>query len=286
MSTLENTQWTVDTIRTLYKVSITCRVSPSRRHPGVTTLQHDTADCTPLTPRMSDGRARWCRDRGRNSSELRSCDGLTPRLANANQQLSSVQFTVGLGCSFTCLFLFILFAKFDAAILSCLPAFGTPHSIHTPKWALVRTQTLYKRCDMFHSINCERQFEFSFQFDNWILQHIQSIVLLSISGRVFVVVHSSSSVYTMQDWESNHLWFPRAKKPNIWVGVSWAAAALHGHDGNKLNWFLHNKYSEGAQSTGGGIYNLFHHLPLQAAGAALHRQGPLFSSMYRCLYCL
>ena len=130
MSTLEYTQWTVDTIRTLYKVSITCRVSPSRRHPGVTTLQHDTADCTPLTPRMSDGRARWCRDRGRNSSELRSCDGLTPRLANANanQQLSSVQFTVGLGFSFTCLFLFILFAKFDAAILSCLPAFV----LHTP----------------------------------------------------------------------------------------------------------------------------------------------------------
>ena len=127
-----------------------------------------------------------------------------------------------LGCSFTCLFLFILFAKFDAAILSCL---RTPHSIHTPKWALVRTQTLDKLCDMFHSINCESQFEFSFHSDNWILQHIQSIVLLSISGRVFVVVHSSSSVYTMQDWESNHLWFPRAKKPNIWVGVSLAAAA-------------------------------------------------------------
>ena len=131
-------------------------------------------------------------------------------------------FSLLLGFSFTCLFLFILFAKFDAAILSCL---RTPHSIHTPKWALVRTQTLYKLCDMFHSINCESQFEFSFQSDNWILQHIQSIVLLSISGRVFVVVHSSSSVYTMQDWESNHLWFPRAKKPNIWVGVSLAAAA-------------------------------------------------------------
>ena len=66
-------------------------------------------------------------------------------------------------------------------------------------------------------------------------------------------------------------------------GCCCLSALLLGHDGNKLNWFLHNKYSEGAQSTGGGIYNLFHHLPLQAAVAALHRQGPLFSSMYRCL---
>ena len=137
-------------------------------------------------------------------------------------------------CSVHCWGVLSLVCSCSFCLLSLMRRYWAVFVLHTPALhthAQVstcpdsRTQTLDKLCDMFHSINCESQFEFSFQSDNWILQHIQSIVLLSISGRVFVVVHSSSSVYTMQDWESNHLWFPRAKKPNIWVGVSLAAAA-------------------------------------------------------------